>query len=78
MKWASLFLVAALLPAACDMKPVVEKRFGKKENRERDTSVLQAADLVGYDGTKLRKSAGALIDANGKHNKAIERAIDSK
>ncbi len=78
MKRASLFLFAALLLAACDMQPVVEKRFGKKENPRRDTSVLQAADFVGYDGTKLRKSAGALIDANGKHNNAIEKAIDSK
>ena len=78
MKRASLFLFAALLLAACDMKPVVEKRFGKKENPERNTSVLQAADFVGYDGKKLRKSAGALIDANTKHNKAIERAVDSK
>jgi hypothetical protein len=78
MKRASLFVFAALLPAACDMKPVVEKRFGKRVNPERDTSVLQAADFVGYDGKKLRKSAGAVIDANGKHNKAIEKAIDTK
>lgn len=77
MRIASHFVFSALLLVACDGKPV-ERRFGKRENPEKDTSVLQAADLTGYDGTKLRKNAGALIDANKKHNQAIENALDSK
>jgi hypothetical protein len=78
IKGASLFLLAALFLAACGIKPVIEKRLGKKQNPQMDTSVLQAADLVGYDGKKLRRSADALIKTNTGHNKAIENAVDSK
>ena len=70
------FVFSALLLSGCDRKPVVERRLGKKEKPHQDTSVLQAADLTGYDGTKLRKSAGALIKANEKHNQAIKKALD--
>jgi PBP1b-binding outer membrane lipoprotein LpoB len=78
MKIVSGFLFSALLLSGCDGKPVVERRFGKKEKSQQDTSVLQAADLTGYDGTKLRKSAGGLINANERHNQAIENALDSR
>ena len=78
MRIVSTFVFSALLLGGCDGKPVVERRLGKKEKSQQDTSVLQAADLTGYDGTKLRKSAGALINANEKHNQAIENALDSR
>ena len=78
MKFVSPLLFAAFLFAACDAQPVVERRFGKKENPQKDTSVLQAADLAGYDGTKLRRRTGALIDASRKRNGAIESALDGK
>ena len=78
MRIVLTFVFSALLFGGCDRKPVVERRLEKKDKPHQDASVLQAADLTGYDGTKLRKSAGALIDANKKHNQAIENALDSK
>jgi hypothetical protein len=39
---------------------------------------LQAADLVGYDGTKLRKSVGKVTEESDKHNKEIENVIEDR
>ena len=78
MRIFSFFIFPALLLASCDGKPVVERRLGKKEQSHQDTSVLRAADLSGYDGTKLRKSAGALIRVSEKHHQAIEKALDGR
>ena len=72
------FVFSALLFGGCDRKPVVERRLGKKDKPHQDASVLQAADLTGYDGTKLRKSAGALITVSEKHHQAIEKALDGR
>ena len=78
MRIVSTFVFLALLLGGCDRTPVVERRLGKKGKPHQDTSGLQAADLTGYDGTKLRKSAGALIKASEKHNQAIEKALDGR
>ena len=78
MRIVLTFAFSALLFGGCDRKPVVERRLGKKDKPHQDASVLQAADLTGYDGTKLRKSAGALIRVSEKHNQAIEKALDGR
>jgi hypothetical protein len=41
------------------------------------TKPLQAADLVGYDGTKLRKSVDHITDANDKKNEELEKMVDT-
>jgi len=41
------------------------------------TKPLQAADLVGYDGTKLRKSVDHITEANDKQNQEIEKMVDT-
>jgi hypothetical protein len=38
---------------------------------------LQAADLVGYDGKRLRRSVDHIMDANEKHNQDIEKMAGS-
>ena len=40
------------------------------------TKPLQAADLVGYDGTRLRKSVDHIIDAKEKHNRQLEKMAE--
>jgi|GEM_PF-2578662 len=40
------------------------------------TKPLRAADLVGYDGTRLRKSMDHIIDANEKHNQKLEKMTE--
>lgn len=73
LKIVPAFLFPVLFLAACDGKPVVERRFGTNENPN-DAPVLQAADLVGYDGTNLRRKAAALKEASAKRNQALENA----
>jgi hypothetical protein len=41
------------------------------------TKPLQAADLVGYDGTRLRKSVDHIKEANEKHNQNVEKMTGS-
>jgi hypothetical protein len=40
--------------------------------------VLQAADLVGYDGTKLGKSVDRIREANDKQNQEIKKMAESE
>jgi hypothetical protein len=40
------------------------------------TKPLEAADLVGYDGKKLRKSVDHIKEANEKHNQELEEMIE--
>jgi len=41
------------------------------------TKPLEAADLVGYDGKRLRKSVDRIKDANEKHNQDVEKMAGS-
>ena len=41
------------------------------------TKPLEAADLVGYDGKRLRKSVDHIKDANAKHNQDLEKMAGS-
>jgi len=47
-------------------------------HRTRTTKPLQAADLVGYDGTQLRKSVDKIIQGKDKHNKELENATEGQ
>jgi hypothetical protein len=40
------------------------------------SKVLEAADLVGYDGKRLRKSVDHIKEANEKHNKDLEKMAE--
>ena len=41
------------------------------------TKLLEAADLVGYDGKRLRKSVDRIKEANEKHNQDLEKLTGS-
>jgi hypothetical protein len=41
------------------------------------TKPLEAADLVGYDGKRLRKSVDRIRDGNEKHNQDLEKMAGS-
>jgi len=42
------------------------------------TKPLEAAGLVGYDGTRLRKSVDRIKEANEKHNQQLEKMAGSE
>jgi hypothetical protein len=48
-----------------------------KTELHENTKSLQAADIVGYDGTKLRKSVDKITEANDKHNREIENMVET-
>ena len=48
-----------------------------KPDSEENTKPLQAADLVGYDGTRLKKSVDGIKEANQKRNQQLENMAES-
>ncbi len=58
-----------------------EKRTGASDTASQSTpgstKPLEAADLVGYDGKKLRKSVDRIKEANEKRNQDAEKMAGS-
>ena len=58
-----------------------EKRTGttdpSSQSTPGSTKPLEAADLVGYDGKRLRKSVDRIKEANEKHNRQLEKMAES-
>jgi len=57
-----------------------EKRTGatdpSSQSTPGSTKPLQAADLVGYDGSRLRKSVDHIIDASEKRNQELKKMAE--
>jgi hypothetical protein len=77
LRCVAMTFAVILLSSGCQKQTVVTNpdSQGKNELHEK-TKPLQAADLVGYDGTKLRKSVDKIIQNNDKHNKDLENATE--
>jgi hypothetical protein len=58
----------------CNDKKAVEQKH-KDEGRQ-STKVLEAADLVGYDRKRLKKTTDRVIDINNKRNQNMQKTID--
>ena len=58
-----------------------ENRTGASDTASQSTpgstKPLEAADLVGYDGKRLRKSVDRIKEANEKHNHDLEKMVGS-
>ena len=67
-----------LLSSGCQKKTAATNPNSQsKTELHENTKPLQAADLVGYDGTKLRKSVHKITEANDKHNQEIENMVET-
>ena len=78
----SLFLAVIfstmLLALGCQKKTAATNSNSQSRTELPDnTKPLQAADLVGYDGTKLRKSVQQIKDVNDRRNRAMEKSIET-
>ena len=78
----SLFVTMALstilLTSGCQKKTAATNPDPQsKSELPGSTKPLQAADLVGYDGTKLRKSVEQIKDANDRRSRAMEKVIET-
>jgi hypothetical protein len=58
-------------------KPKAVESKDKDEGRQ-NSKVLEAVDLVGYDGKRLRKSNDGVRHANDKRNQTIRKTIDNE
>ena len=67
-----------LLSSGCQKKTAATNPDSQsKTELHEKTKPLQAADLVGYDGTKLRKSVDHITEANDKQNQEVEKMVDA-
>ena len=78
----SLFIAiifpAILLALGCQKKTAATNPNPQtKTELPEKTKPLQAADLVGYDGTRLRKSVQQIRDANDRRSRAIEELTET-
>ena len=60
-----------LLSFGCEKKTASEDPAA--QSTPGSTKILEAADLVGYDGKKLRRSVDGIKEANEKHNQDLEK-----
>jgi len=78
LRFVAIIFSTILLSSGCQKKTAATNpnSQSKTESHE-NTKPLQAADLVGYDGTKLRKSVHRVQEANDKHNQEIEKMVET-
>jgi hypothetical protein len=76
--FVAVTLSTILLLSGCQKKNVVtnSNSQGKSELPE-NTKILEAADLVGYNGTKLRSSVDRIKEANAKRSREMEKTVES-
>src|SRR6476660_7529324 len=72
--FVALILLTMLLASGCEKKTAATDPTA--QSTPGSTKVLEAADLVGYDGKRLRKSVDRIKDANERHNRELEKMAD--
>jgi hypothetical protein len=70
-----IIFTTALLSTGCEKENVATDPAS--QSTPGSTKILEAADLVGYDGKRLRKSVDGIKDANEKHNQELEKTAGS-
>jgi hypothetical protein len=78
IRFVAIILSTILLSSGCQKKTAATNPNSQsKTELHENTKPLQAADLVGYDGTKLRKSVDKITEANDKHNREMENMVET-
>jgi hypothetical protein len=77
LRFIAIIFSTILFSSGCQKKTAVTNPNSQSKNElYENTKPLQAADLVGYDGTKLRKSVDKITEANDKHNQEIKNMAE--
>ena len=72
--FVALIFSTMLLSSGCEKKTAAtDPTF---QSTPGNTKPLEAADLVGYDGKRLRKSVDRIKEANEKHNQELEKMAE--
>ena len=78
LRFVIIVFSTILLLSGCQKKTAATNPNSQsKTELHENTKPLQAADLVGYDGTKLRKSVGRIREANDKHNQEMKKMVET-
>ena len=76
--FVAIIFSTILLSLGCQKKTAATNPNSQSKSKlHESTKPLQAADLVGYDGTKLRKSVHRITEANDKHNQEIKNMVET-
>ncbi len=78
LRFVAIICSTILLASGCQKKTTATNPNSQsKTELHENTKPLQAADLVGYDGTRLRKSVQHIRDTSDKHNQEIEKMAET-
>jgi len=78
LRFVAIICSTILLASGCEKKTAATNPNSQsKTELHENTKPLQAADLVGYDGTKLRKSVQHIKESNDKHNREMEKMVET-
>ncbi len=78
LRFIAIIVSTILLLSACQKKTAATNPNSQSNTElHESTKPLQAADLVGYDGTKLRKSVDGIKEVNDKHNQELEKMAET-
>ena len=78
LRFIAIIFSTTLLSSGCQKKiAATNPNSQSKTELHESTKPLQAADLVGYDGTKLRKSVDGIKEVNDKHNQELEKMAET-
>src|SRR5205823_7887422 len=78
LRFIAIVFSTILLSSGCQKKTAVTSPSSEsKTELNENTKHLQAADLVGYNGTKLRKSVDRIKEAKDKHNQEMEKMAET-
>ena len=73
--FVAMIFATILVSSGCEKKTAVTEPTA--QSTPGSTKPLEAADLVGYDGKRLRKSVDHIREANEKHNQDLEKTAGS-
>ena len=78
LRFIAIIFSTILLSSGCPKKTAATNPNSQSNTElHENTKPLQAADLVGYDGTKLRKSVDHIKEVNDKHNREMEKMAET-
>ncbi|PYL62225.1 MAG: hypothetical protein DMF31_00460 [Verrucomicrobia bacterium] len=78
LRLVAVIFSTVLLSSGCQKKnAATNPNSESKSETHESTKPLQAADLVGYNGTILRKTVDRIKGTNDKHNQEIGKTVES-
>jgi hypothetical protein len=78
LTFVAVIFSTMLLSLGCQKKnAATNPNPESKSELHESTKPLQAADLVGYNGTKLRNSMDRIKETSAKHNREMEKMVES-